>query len=181
MDSKYEAGTRSPAWLKIKPTRSAEFVVGGVTTGKGSRAQLGALLLGYWDEGKLRYCGHVGSGFDDRTLAQVKARCEKLRTDVCPFAEKPELHSPTTWVKPELVAEVEFQQWTPDWMLRAPVFLRLRDDVDPKAGPPTKPRTAPRPAAEPAPSPADTEIDAVLRQLDNKKPALTIAVGRHTL
>src|SRR5204862_84540 len=85
------------------PTKSAEFVVGGITKGKGSRASLGALLLGYWDEGKLRYCGHVGSGFDDRTLAQTKARCEKLRSDVSPFAEEPELHSPTTWVKPDLL------------------------------------------------------------------------------
>ncbi len=180
-DSKYEAGKRSQAWLKIKPTRSAEFVVGGITKGKGSRAQLGALLLGYWDEGKLRYCGHVGSGFDDRTLAQVKARCEKLRTDVCPFAEKPELHSPTTWVRPELVAEVEFQQWTPDGMLRAPVFRRLRDDVDPKSVRRTEPRAAARPTAEAAARFPDTEIDAVLRQLENKKPALTIAVGRHAL
>src|SRR5436853_104681 len=131
-DSKYEAGKRSQAWLKIKPTRSADFVVGGITKGKGSRAPLGALLLGYWDDGKLIYCGHVGSGFDDRTLAQVKARCEKLKTDTRPFADEPELHSPTTWIKPELVAEVEFQQWTPDGQLRAPVFLRLREDVDPK-------------------------------------------------
>src|SRR5438093_1064541 len=180
-DSKYEAGKRSPSWLKIKPTKSAEFAVGGFTKGKGSRGPLGALLLGYWDEGKLRYCGHVGSGFDDRTLAQVKARCEKLRTDVCPFAEKPELHSPTTWVRPELVAEVEFQQWTPDGMLRAPVFLRLRDDVDPKSVRRTEPRAAARPTAEAAARFPDTEIDAVLHQLDNKKTALTIAVGRHTL
>src|SRR5260221_100429 len=70
-DSKYEAGKRSPAWLKIKPTRSAEFVVGGGTTGKGSRAQLGALLLGYSDEGKLRYCGDVGSGVDESTLTHL--------------------------------------------------------------------------------------------------------------
>src|SRR5712691_11531473 len=102
-DSRNEAGKRWQSWRSIKPTKSAKFVVGGITRRNGSRAQLGALLLGYWDEGKLRYCGHVGSGFDDRTLAQVKARCEKLRTDVCPFVEKPELHSPTTWVRPELV------------------------------------------------------------------------------
>src|SRR5207248_2126604 len=73
-DSQYEAGKRSPAWVKIKPTRSAEFVVGGITKGKGSRAALGALLLGYWDDGKLRYCGHVGSGFDDRTIAGYRDR-----------------------------------------------------------------------------------------------------------
>ncbi|HYS74723.1 MAG TPA: non-homologous end-joining DNA ligase, partial [Burkholderiales bacterium] len=103
-DSKYEAGKRSQSWLKIKPTKSGEFVVGGITRGKGSRAPLGALLLGYWDDGKLVYCGHVGSGFDDRTLAQVKARVGKLATKTRPFSEEPELHSPTDWVRPELVA-----------------------------------------------------------------------------
>jgi bifunctional non-homologous end joining protein LigD len=180
-DSSYEAGKRSQAWLKIKPTKGAEFVIGGITRGKGSRASLGALLLGYWDEGKLHYCGHVGSGFDERTLAQVKARCAKLATETRPFAEEPELHSPTSWVRPELVAEVEFQQWTPDGMLRAPVFLRLREDVDPKSVGRTKPRAAARPVAEAATRSADTEIDAVLRQLDNKKSALAIAIGRHTL
>jgi bifunctional non-homologous end joining protein LigD len=180
-DSPYEAGRRSQAWLKIKPTKSAEFVVGGMTQGKGSRAPLGALLLGYWDEGKLRYCGHVGSGFDERTLAQVKARCDKLQADACPFAEKPELHSPTTWLEPELVAEVEFQQWTPDGQLRAPVFLRLRDDVDAKSVRRTEGSAAARPVVDAALRSPDNEIDAVLRQLDNRKSALTIAVGRHTL
>jgi bifunctional non-homologous end joining protein LigD len=180
-DSRYEAGRRSQTWLKIKPVKSAEFVVGGFTTGKGSRAPLGALLLGYWNEGKLHYCGHVGSGFDERALAQVKARAEKLRTDARPFAEEPELHNPTTWVRPELVAEVEFQQWTPDGMLRAPVFLRLRDDVDPKKVRRVDPQASARPVAEAAVGSGDSEIDAVLRQLDNGKPSLTIAVGKHTL
>jgi bifunctional non-homologous end joining protein LigD len=180
-DSRYEAGRRSQAWLKIKPTRSAEFVVGGVTQGKGSRAPLGALLLGYWDEGKLRYCGHVGSGFDERTLAQVKARAEKLRAETRPFAEEPELHSPTIWLKPELVAEVQFQQWTPDGMLRAPVFLRLRDDVDPKSVRRTEASPAARPTAEAHARSPDAEIDGVLRQLESKRTALTIAVGRSTL
>ena len=180
-DSRYEPGKRSQAWLKIKPVKSAEFVVGGFTRGKGSRAPLGALLLGYWNDGKLHYCGHVGSGFDDRTLAQVKARAEKLKIGARPFAEEPELHSPTTWVKPQLVAEVEFQQWTPDGMLRAPVFLRLREDVDPKSVRRTDPRVAERPVAEAAASSGNSEVDAVLRQLDNQKPGLTIAVGRHTL
>jgi len=176
-DSSYEAGKRSPSWLKIKPTKSAEFVVGGITKGKGSRAPLGALLLGYWDEDRLRYCGHVGSGFDDRTLPQVKARSEKLKTDTCPFAETPEVHSPTTWVRPELVVEVEFQQWTPDGMLRAPVFLRLRDDVDPKS----VKRTDPRTGVQAATRSTDTVVDDVLRQLENKKTAFPIAVGSHQI
>ncbi len=175
-DSKYEAGRRSAAWLKIKPTQSGEFVVGGYTKGKGARKPLGALLLGYWSGGKLHYCGHVGSGFDERTLAQVKARVDALRTSARAFSEKPDLHSPTTWVKPETVVEVKFQEWTPDGLLRAPVFLRLREDVDPKSVRRTERVRAPVQA--PA---ADTPIDEVLRQLDNKKPDLTIAVGSHRI
>ena len=73
-ESRYEAGRRSTSWVKVKPTVSADFVVGGYTTGKGSRTPLGSLLVGYWDKGKLHYASHVGSGFDERALAQVKAR-----------------------------------------------------------------------------------------------------------
>ena len=131
-DSRYEAGRRSASWLKIKPTHTAEFVIGGYTQGRNSRGPLGALLLGYWDKGKLRYVSHVGSGFDGKTLTQVRSRLEKLKRKTCPFAGKPELNGPAIWVEPETVAEVRFQSWTEDGALRAPVFLRLRDDVDPK-------------------------------------------------
>ena len=92
--SRYEAGRRSASWLKVKPTRSADFVVGGYTKGKGARAPLGAILVGYWDNGRLRYASHVGSGFDERTLAQVKARLDPLQRKTWPFAEKPELNAP---------------------------------------------------------------------------------------
>ena len=177
-DGKYEAGRRSGLWLKIKSTQSGEFVVGGYTRGKGSREPLGALLLGYFSGGELQYAGHVGSGFDERTLAEVKARCEALKTDACPFAETPELHSPTSWVRPELVAEVQFQNWTPDGMLRAGVFLRFRDDVDPKS----VKRTEPRPSVQAAATRStDTVVDDILRQLENKKTAFPIAVGAHQI
>jgi bifunctional non-homologous end joining protein LigD len=177
-DSRYEAGRRSGAWLKIKSTHSAEFVIGGYTQGKGVRAPFGALLLGYWTDGQLQYCGHVGSGFGDVTISLVQARVEQLRTDVCPFAERPPLHNPTVWLKPETVAEVKFQNWTQDGYLRAPVFLRLRDDVDPKQVRRTDPtRTVPTPA----PAPAGTPIDEVLRQLDNPKASFALAVGAHAI
>src|SRR5258706_3627268 len=130
-ESKYESGKRSTSWLKVKPTKSADFVIGGFTRGKGSRAPLGALLVGYWDKGKLRYASHVGSGFDDRALTQVKKRLAPLERKDSPFVEKPELNAPAMWVEPKLVAEVEFHSWTEEGALRAPVFLRLRDDVDP--------------------------------------------------
>ena len=176
--SRYEAGKRSASWLKVKPTRSADFVVGGFTRGKGSRAPLGALLVGYWDKGKLRYASHVGSGFDDKALVQVKARLDPLKRKTNPFAEKPELNAPTTWVEPEAVAEVSFQSWTEDGRLRAPVFLRLRDDVDPKAVRREEATLSPalsqgRGGSAPA--------DEVMAQLDDKKTAFTLAVGPHRI
>ncbi|MBI4292646.1 MAG: DNA ligase D [Betaproteobacteria bacterium] len=182
-DSKYLAGRRSASWLKIKTTDSAEFVVGGYTKGKGAREPLGALLVGYWDQEKLRYASHVGSGFDSDTLAQVKARLEPLERSTCPFAEKPELHSQTVWVEPEVVAEVRFQNWTDEGSLRAPIFLRLRDDVDPKGVRREAPRQRPNPRGAGHAGPAGTasEVDEVMRQLQNKKTAFTIEVGAHRI
>jgi bifunctional non-homologous end joining protein LigD len=172
-DSRYEAGRRSAAWLKIKPTHSAEFVIGGHTRGKGARAPLGALLLGYWKKGQLHYAGHVGSGLDEATLTQLKQRFAPLETERHPFAEAPPLHRATTWLRPETVAEVKFAEWTPDGYLRAPVFLRLREDVDPKSVRRSDPKQS---AALP-----DTSVDEVLRQLDDPRLAFTLALGPHRI
>jgi bifunctional non-homologous end joining protein LigD len=172
-DSRYEAGRRSAAWLKMKPTHSAEFVIGGYTRGKGARAPLGALLLGYWEGDRLRYAGNVGSGFDEATLARVKKRLEPLETGEPPFAEAPSQPRSTTWLRPETVAEVKFAEWTPDGYLRAPVFLRLREDVDPLG----VRRSDPAPGA----AIADTWAVEVLRQLEEPRPAFTLAVGPHRI
>jgi bifunctional non-homologous end joining protein LigD len=174
-DSRYEAGRRSSAWLKIKPTYSAEFVVGGATRGKGARAPLGALLLGYWEKGRLRYAGHVGSGFDTATLTQLKKRLEPLETDQQPFAEPPPLHRATTWLRPQTVAEVKFAEWTADGYLRAPVFLRLREDVDPKSVRRSDPQRTVQPDLP------DTSVDEVLRQLEDPRQAFTLALGAHRI
>jgi len=173
-DSRYEAGKRSGAWLKVKSTSSADFVVGGYTKGQGAREPLGALLLGYWQGSKLQYASHVGSGFDDRTMAHVRAQLEPLRRKTNPFATKPQLNAPTTWVEPTLVAEVKFQGWTGDGSLRAPVFLRLRDDIDPKEV---------RRAAEPGPARATkgSEIDDLVQQIGAARANATIVVGGHSL
>jgi bifunctional non-homologous end joining protein LigD len=175
--SKYEAGKRSSSWVKVKSTRSAEFVIGGYTRGKGSREPLGALLVGTWEGRKLRYASHVGSGFDDRALSLVQSRLRPLQRKTCPFAEKPELNAPATWVEPEVVVEVKFQGWTGDGSLRAPVFLRLRDDVDPKAVTRKEEEMTPAPSARST----DSVIDDVLRQLASPKASLSIAVGPHAL
>jgi len=163
-NSTYEPGKRSAAWLKVKAANTADFVVGGYTKGKGSRAALGALLLGYWEGKKLRFASHVGSGFDDKTLARTKKLLEPLRRKSCPFADEPELNAPTTWVEPKLVAEVKYQGWTHDDHLRAPVFLRLRDDIGAK-----EVRRAAR--AQPA-----AEENGILEQLKNPKTAFTLSV-----
>jgi bifunctional non-homologous end joining protein LigD len=176
-DSRYEAGRRSTAWLKIKPTHSAEFVIGGYTLGRGARASLGALLLGYWAHGRLRYAGHVGSGLDKATLAQLEQRFEPLVAERHPFAEAPPLHRTTTWLRPETVAEVKFAEWTPDGYLRAPVFLRLREDVDPKSVQRSEPNTV-RAAGAAVP---DTAVEEVLRQLDDSRQAFTLAAGQHRI
>jgi bifunctional non-homologous end joining protein LigD len=162
--STYEAGKRSKAWLKVKAINSADFVVGGYTTGKGARAALGALLLGYWQGRKLRFASHVGSGFDDKTLARTKKLLEPLQRKTSPFADQPEQNAPTTWVEPKLVAEVKFQGWTDDHHLRAPVFLRLRDDVDAR-----EVKRAVR---------AEPKGDEILEQLSNARTAFTLAVGK---
>jgi bifunctional non-homologous end joining protein LigD len=168
-NSTYESARRSSAWLKVKAVDSADFVVGGYTRGKGSRAPLGALLVGYWQGKKLRFASHVGSGFDDKALAQAKRLLEPLQRKTNPFAEEPERNAPTVWVEPKLVAEVKHQGWTDDDHLRAPVFLRLRDDVDPKQV---------RRAVHAEPAAQDNEI---LQQLQSPKAAFTLAVGRHQI
>ena len=180
--SRYEPGKRSGAWLKVKAFNSGEFVIGGYTKGKGSRGPLGSVLVGTWEGGKLAFASHVGSGFDDESLPLLKARLEKLETKTCPFVTKPELHSPTTWVKPELVAEVKFQSWTEDGRLRAPVFLRLREDVDVKsvrrsADPPPREPAAPARSSKTKKPEERRVIDDVVTQLRDPKPSLTLAVG----
>ncbi len=177
-DSRYEAGRRSASWLKVKSTKSGEFVVGGYTKGKGSRAALGALLIGYRDRGKLRFASHVGSGFDVESLALMKARLDPLRTSECPFAEQPVLNGPTVWVEPKVVVEVKFQNWTDDGSLRAPVFLRMRDDVDPKRVRRPKSNPTPHPSAAPH---TGTEVDDIVQQLETRKATFALAVGPHRI
>ncbi len=187
LDSPYHSGQRSRAWLKVKAAQSAEFVIGGYTRGKGARDPLGALLLGYYEGKVLRYAGHVGSGLEEASIATLLKRAAKLERPTSPFDEPPPLHRPTTWLKPQLVAEVTFSEWTPTGSLRAPVFLRLRDDIEARRvrkargrADPAKIRSAtPRPSAPvtEARASAAPEVTAVLEQLKNPAKALELAVG----
>jgi bifunctional non-homologous end joining protein LigD len=128
-DSKYTS-RRSKDWLKLKCEQGQELVIGGYTAPKGSRSDFGALLLGYYDrDGALRYAGKVGTGFDEATLASLGARLRDLRVDASPFADADQIRERTAvWVRPQLVAELGFSEWTSAGRLRHPRFLGLRDD-----------------------------------------------------
>jgi bifunctional non-homologous end joining protein LigD len=127
------ASTRSSSWVKLKCTRRQEFVVAGFTDPKGSRVGFGALLLGIHDEqGQLRYAGNVGTGFGDANLRELHAKLKALETDKDPFVDRPRSVK-GHWVKPRLVAEVAFTEWTGDGRIRHPVFHGLRTDKGPQA------------------------------------------------
>jgi len=120
---------RSPDWIKLKCTQRQEFVIGGYTDPQGSRIGIGSLLLGVHDvSGKLRYSGNVGTGFDGAMLADLRTRLEALAQDSNPFAEKTGIDKKAHWVKPELLAEVSFTEWTDTGRVRHAVFHGLRTD-----------------------------------------------------
>lgn len=139
--SRYEPGRRSGAWLKCRLAREQEFVIGGYTPPQGSRRHIGALLVGTYEGGRLIYAGKVGTGFDAATLRALHGRFEPLRQATCPFANLPvnrrsrfgqsmtaAAMRSVTWLRPELVAQIRFAEWTDDGALRQPVFLGLRED-----------------------------------------------------
>jgi bifunctional non-homologous end joining protein LigD len=175
--SLYHPGRRSDDWLKIKHVQSAEFVVGGYTEGKGSRRdRFGALVLGAWDGAALQPVGNVGSGFDQTLLAALLGKLQARRVPVMPFAAAPEADGPIVWTRPDLVAQVQFAGWTDSGMLRAPVFMRLRDDVDPKTA--TRARAAAARGAGAVQEPDGGALaDTILQQLAGRAANMTLAVG----
>ena len=207
-DSRYESGRRSKSWLKVKARTSDDFVVCGFSDGQGSRAHsFGALVIATRLEsgGPLVHAGRVGSGFDDRTLTRVLDRLRPLAVAAPPCAGVPDGTTDVVWVRPEIVAEVEYAHFTAEGALRAPVFLRLRDDKspdevlrqgDPSASAPRRAaaRTAARasqngasaaapgtPAAPQAPAGDADAIASVLEQLATPKQQTTLAVGEQRI
>jgi bifunctional non-homologous end joining protein LigD len=120
--------TRSRDWLKLKCTRAQELVIGGFTAPRGSRTDLGALLVGYFEDARLHYAGKVGTGFTHATLRELSERLAPLVRDTSPFEPEKGIPRTATWVEPELVAQIAFMEWTPDGRLRHPAFLGLRFD-----------------------------------------------------
>ncbi|MBS1891092.1 MAG: ATP-dependent DNA ligase, partial [Actinobacteria bacterium] len=128
-DSTYQH-RRSKDWLKVKCSFEQELVIGGFTPPKGSRERFGALLVGYYQDGNLRYAGKVGTGFDHRTLEMLGDKMEVLRQAKTPFTAGSGLPRDATCTRPELVGEFGFSEWTRDGKLRHPRYLGLRDDKD---------------------------------------------------
>lgn len=142
--SHYEAGRRSGAWIKLKLVRQQEFVIGGFTEPTGTRSHIGALLVGVHEKGKLVYSGKVGTGFNETMLRDLFARFKSIAARTCPFSDLPEerqgrygqgitasVMKKCHWVKPVLVCQIKFAEWTKDSRLRQPVYLGLRDDKAP--------------------------------------------------
>jgi bifunctional non-homologous end joining protein LigD len=129
-DAPYKHG-RSRDWLKFKCGFEQELVVGGYTAPRGSRTDLGALLVGHYADGKLRYAGKVGTGFTRATLRDLAGKLGKIERADSPFADQIRERD-VTWVEPKLVAQIGFSEWTRDGRLRHPRFLGLRDDKAPE-------------------------------------------------
>jgi len=157
LDSPYQPGVRSSAWLKIKAILQQEVVVGGFTAPRNSRKHFGALLVGVYEGDKFVYTGHVGGGFDERTLAELYRLMKPLIIKSPPFSgPPPHANEKPTWVKPKLVVEVKFSEWTRDGVMRQPVFLGLRDDVEPGEVRRELPVEVRRDVVSAAPAPART-------------------------
>ncbi len=131
VSSTYPAG-RTTAWLKFKTDKEIDAVVGGWTEPRGTREYFGALLLGLYDGDKLKFIGGVGTGFSVELQKKLWAELQKLKSDECPFDERPSTREKATWVKPEMVARAKFGGWTEGTHLRQPRFLGLQEDRDPR-------------------------------------------------
>ena len=129
-DAPYVAG-RSKNWLKLKCVWEQEFVIGGYTDPGGSRTDFGALLVGYYEQGSLRYAGKVGTGYTKATLRDLGVRLRELETAEPPFVDARPVPRGAHWTRPNLVAQIGFAEWTSDARLRQPRFLGLRDDKSP--------------------------------------------------
>src|SRR6266481_1878136 len=129
-DSPY-VGDRSPYWVKLKITKTVDAVVGGWSAPRSAALPFGSLLLGLYQGKKLRFIGHVGSGFDAKKLKEVTSKLKELAAPACPFDTVPETNERPSWVSPVLVARVKFSGWTQEHSLRHPVFLALREDARP--------------------------------------------------
>src|SRR5437870_5135480 len=129
-DSTYVPGQRSPFWLKIKAVKSDDFVVIGTTPSAAGRP-FDALLVAYYEEGRLLPCGAVGGGFDDEAAAAIAGELWHLRIETCPLRPEPVVTAPVSWCEPQVVVSVRYSEWTPEGTLRFPIFNGTRPEVHP--------------------------------------------------
>ena len=132
-DSEYREGDRGPAWLKVKTHLRQEVVIGGYTEPRGGRKYLGSLLVGVYDKGELKYVGHSGGGIPDEQRKLLRDKLQKLERQTSPFQTEPKPNAPVHWVRPEVVSEMSFSEWTEEGYMRHPVFEGLRSDKAPKS------------------------------------------------
>jgi bifunctional non-homologous end joining protein LigD len=174
LDGRYEPGRRSGAWLKVKHTLRQELVIGGWVPGEGRRSQrIGALLMGYFEDGSFVYAGRVGTGFTEATLKDLQARLAPLRRERSPFDRGPKLPRDVVFVEPRLVAEVEFREWTGEGVMRAPSFKGLRDDRTPETVVLERERSGAAPSSGAAPDSPEALFDDV-EQLPDGALAVTL-------
>lgn len=147
-DSQYHENDRGQAWLKIKTHLRQEVVVGGFTEPRGGRTYLGALLVGVYDKGEFVYIGHSGGGIPDNQRKELRARLEKLERKTSAFAVEPTPNAPVHWVRPELVCEMSFSEWTSEGFMRQPQFEGMREDKKPTAVHREKPKNSAKPASD---------------------------------
>ena len=184
-DSKYHEGARSKEWLKIKHQSTQEAIIAGYTSPRGGRKHFGALILGEYKDGELKYIGHTGTGFNDQALKDLWEEMQPLKSDKSPFGEKIKVNQPVTWVKTKLVCEISYTEITKDNMRRHPVYLQLRPDKNPdevtadardvvkketKRKSPAKQKSNDRPAKDS--SRKQDDVDKTIT-VNNKKLALT--------
>ena len=131
-NSVYHTGKRTRDWRKLKIVQEQEFVVGGWTDSRTTGRAFGALLLGYYENGALKYAGHTGSGFNQKELERVIRLLKPLEIQAPPFSTRPRTNERPHWTKPSLVAQLKFTEWTNDGSLRHPIYLGMRDDVKPE-------------------------------------------------
>lgn len=141
-ESPYASGKRTSDWLKIKTHQRQEVVVCGYTAPRSSRKHFGALVVGVYEGKRLRYAGHVGGGFTTATLEDTYAKMKSLERKTSPFDPVPKTNEPVTWLRPELVCEVSFQEWTNDGSMRQPIFKGLRVDKPATSVKPELPKAA---------------------------------------
>jgi bifunctional non-homologous end joining protein LigD len=132
-ESLYKSGERSKEWVKLKVELRQEVVICGFTEPRNTRKNFGALIVGVYSNHLLHFAGHVGGGFTEKQLDEMKNRLAPLVTDRCPFQTPPHTHTPVTWVKPKFLCEVKFKEWTSEGIMRMPIFLGIRADKPVKA------------------------------------------------